>query len=796
MNQKDKIKVVLVQLGSPKSTKVSDVRAYLKEFLGDPRVVDINPLLWKIILNLFVLPFRPKKSAEAYARIYDGKSFPLVTGTLKFAEELRPYIQGNIEINASFLLSSPRPIDIFVDWTKEDMKTRAKEVYVLPQFPQYAESTIASGFDLLAKDVKELVNIPTIHFISHYHRSKAFIDGSVRQIKNYLKDKPNTKDIVISFHGIPLRRVLDKKDIYYRHCFETYHLILKQFDNDINFHFTFQSRFGSEQWLGPATDEYVMNLKREKNINQVGVYCASFVVDCLETTDEIGNELADEFKEIGGECDLIPCLNNEKQWTQDYAHFINVQVHGSRIEKNELYYDVDYDQIVRAMPEQKRNSEPMDENAKKTIKIVFLTLFLDLIGFSIIFPLFPALAKYYLEIDQDNFFLKSIFGAVNSVTSVAGQTGMSPIVLFGGALGALYSLLQFVAAPFWGGLSDRIGRKPVLLVSVFGLFISYVLWILSGSFTVLILARFIGGIMGGNISTATAVVADVTTEKNRSKGMAFVGIAFALGFILGPALGGAFSTINLLDYYPGWANFGINPFSVPAIIAALLCLINLYYIAKNFKETLSEDSKNLTKHRTSNILKIFKPLPIKSVNYTNFGYFFFLTFFSGMEFTLTFLAVERLGFSPMQNAYMFVFIGVFIALTQGGYVRRKANIVGERKMAVQGLIATLPGLLLIAFAHNTFLLYFGLFFLSIGSAMVIPNLTALVSIYSPKNIQGQSLGIFRSLGALGRVIGPIIASLLYWRYNSAAPYIVGSVMMLVPIMIIKKLPSLSEPLDQ
>lgn len=795
MNQKDKIKVVLVQLGSPKSTKVKDVRAYLREFLGDPRVVDINPILWKIILNLFVLPFRPKKSAEAYARIYDGTGFPLVTGTIEFAEKLELHLKGNIEINPSFLLTHPKPLDVFVDWTKENMETRAKEVYVLPQFPQYAESTIASGFDLLGENAKKLVNIPTIHFISHYHRSKAFIDGSVRQIQNYLKENSDTNHIIISFHGIPLRRVLDKKDIYYRHCYETYHLITKQFDNSINFHFTFQSRFGSEQWLGPSTDEYVMNLKKEHDIKQVGVYCASFVVDCLETTDEIGNELAEEFKEVGGVCHLIPCLNNEPQWTQEYAHFINTHVHGSRLDKNELYYNTDYKEIMENIPKQIRKSEPMNKETKSTLKIVFLTLFLDLIGFSIIFPLFPALAKYYLEVDQNNFFLKAIFDVVNSVTDVAGQTGMNPIVLFGGALGALYSLLQFIAAPFWGGLSDRIGRRPVLLISVFGLFLSYVLWILSGSFTVLILARFVGGIMGGNISTATAVVADITTEKNRSKGMAFVGIAFALGFILGPALGGAFSTINLLDYYPQLETYGVNPFSVPAIIAAVLCLINLFYIFRNFKETLNPETKKLTKHRTSNILKIFKPLPIKSVNFTNLGYFFFLTFFSGMEFTLTFLAVERLSFTPMDNAYMFVFIGVFIALTQGGYVRRKSNIIGERKMAVQGLLATLPGLMIIAFANSTMLLYLGLFFLSIGSAMVIPNLTALVSLYSPKEIQGQSLGIFRSLGALGRVIGPIIASLLYWRYDSAAPYIVGSIMMLVPIWIIKKLPDLEKPLD-
>ncbi len=438
----------------------------------------------------------------------------------------------------------------------------------------------------------------------------------------------------------------------------------------------------------------------------------------------------------------------------------------------------------------------LSPKAKKTIKIVFLTLFLDLIGFSIIFPMFPALAKYYLTVDPDNFFLQLIVGGIDSLTSVGGDS-MSVIVLFGGALGALYSLLQFFAAPLWGMLSDKYGRRPILLVSVFGLLVSYILWIFSGSFTVLILARFIGGIMGGNISVATAAVADATTKKTRSKGMAFVGMAFAFGFIFGPALGGLLTAVNPLDHFPSLAAVGVNPFSYAAGLAALLSLINIIIIFFKFEETLEEKNKS-SSERSANIFKLLKPLPYPGVNATNYAYFLFITAFSGMEFTLTFLAVERFAYTSMQNAYMFIFIGLVIGIVQGGFVRRKAYLIGEKPLAILGLVLIIPGLLIIARTESSWGLYVGLFFLATGSAMAIPTLTSLVSLLSPADQQGKSLGIFRSLGALGRVIGPIAASIIYWRVESATPYFYGAASLLLPIVILSQIQKRSyddEPAD-
>lgn len=788
-----KIKVVLAQLGSPKSTKVSDVREFLREFLSDPRVVDVNPRIWKIILNLFILPFRPKKSAEAYSRILGEDGFPLITNTQKKAQALKSKLDSNLELNHVFILSHPRFSEVLNDWENQAVSTRAEKLLILPQFPQYSESTTGSVLDSIGHELKKRVNIPSITFVDHYHNSKAFIDNSVRKIEEAIEASPDMQEVVISFHGIPLRRVLTKKDLYLRHCLETFELIKKNLKISIPVSMTFQSRFGSEVWLGPYTDETVTK-KIQSGIKKIGVYCPSFVVDCLETTDEIGNELGHAVKELGGSLIHIPCVNADDRWINDYGNFINVYANGSEAEKENLFYKIDieerYQQVIK---EQEKNApSKLSPESMKILKLMFLTMFMDLVGFSIIFPMFPAMAKYYLSVDSDNFFLSGMMNLISNIQTISygadGSPQMSTVVLFGGLLGALYSLLQFISAPLWGGISDRIGRRPVLLISVFGLFISYVIWIFSGSFTLLLLARFVGGLMSGNLSIASAVVSDVTDEKNRSKGMAVIGIAFALGFVFGPALGGILSIYNPIAYHPEWEVFGINPFSTPALLAATLSLINFVTIFRSFPETIKKGQRAHLE-RSVNPFKLFKPLPVPGINLTNLAYFVFITAFSGMEFTLTFLAVERLGYSSMDNAYMFIFIGFVIGMVQGGYVRRKAHQVGERKMSFHGLVTIMPGLVLLAFAQKGWMLYSGLFFLAVGSAMIIPCLTSLVSFYAPKHMQGQGLGIFRSLGSLGRVIGPIYASLVYWKFGSVNAYLVGAVLIILPAMMVKRLPA-------
>ena len=789
-----KTKVILGQLGSPRSPSSKDVRAFLREFLGDPRVVDAPRWLWAIVLNLFILPFRPRRSARLYARIWQGDGFPLVKITERVAQGLRTHLAPNIELNHAFLLADPRPAAVLDAWEKEDPTTRAQSVWVLPQFPQYAEATTASVIDGLGHVFKGRANLPTFSVLSDYHRTKCFIDHSVRLIREALAaHRPDV--LMISFHGIPVRRVVDKHDTYYRHCLQTFRLIERGLaDVGVPMRITFQSRFGSEVWLGPYTDETAAQLVGEGK-KHIAVYCPSFVVDCLETTDEIGHELREQVEALGGKLTAIPCLNDDPAWLKDYAHFINTIVNGSLAERQELSYEVDVEK-EHAMAIAQMSSEraqPLPAQSRRTLKLMFLTMFLDLVGFSIIFPMFPALAKHYLTVDADNVFLQAIFSLVGGIQSLGGEqaaTQAGQIVLFGGILGALYSLLQFIAAPIWGAISDKVGRKPVLLISIFGLFVSYGLWFFAGSFTLLIAGRALGGLMSGNLSIASAVVADITDQKNRSKGMAVIGIAFALGFIIGPAMGGISAQLNLLEHNPGWEAWGVNPFSMPALIAGVLGLINFVTVLLMFPETLPVERRGKGEglHRTANPLKLFRGLPFPGVNQTNLAYFLFITAFAGMEFTLTFLAVERFAYSPMDNAKMFIFIGFFIGMVQGGYVRRKAHQVGEGKMAVQGLACILPGLLLIGWASTDWMLYLGLFFLAIGSAMVIPCLTTLVSLFTPAEEQGRSLGQFRGLGALGRVIGPMLASLAYWRFGGSLTYLAGALVIIVPLMMVRGLP--------
>ncbi|MEX1099019.1 MAG: ferrochelatase, partial [Bacteriovoracaceae bacterium] len=335
-----KTKVILVQLGSPKSLSTKDVRSYLKEFLGDPRVVDINPTIWKIILYLFVLPFRPKKSAKAYSRIYENGKFPLIENTKNFAHSIKGRLDQNIELNYAFVLSAPTIEDTLAAWEKEDPRERARRILLLPQFPQYSESTSASVFDRASGKLEKNVNIPSINFVSSYHKLRAFIDLSAAKIQKTLETS-SPDALLISFHGIPLRRVLEKKDEYYFQCFETFCLLKERLDfPDDKIHMVFQSRFGSEQWLGPATDEFALELV-EKGDKKLACYCPSFVVDCLETTDEIGNELREDVEKAGGSLDFIECLNDDEAWAAGYADYINALSNGSTSELERLFYQTD-----------------------------------------------------------------------------------------------------------------------------------------------------------------------------------------------------------------------------------------------------------------------------------------------------------------------------------------------------------------------------------------------------------------------------------------------------------------------
>ena len=423
---------------------------------------------------------------------------------------------------------------------------------------------------------------------------------------------------------------------------------------------------------------------------------------------------------------------------------------------------------------------------KPTLFIVFLTVFIDVVGFSIIFPLFPAMLDYYLELEGEN----SLIGWLKIwLERFAGDDENAVATLFGGVLGSLYGILQFVFAPIWGAYSDRHGRRPVLVLTLGGIVLANLIWVFAGSFALLVVSRLLGGIMAGNISTASAVAADITTDKNRASGMILIGVALGLGFVLGPAIGGVAHNWQMVE--PGQATVGLtlHPFSGPAVIALVIAAVNWGLILFYLSESLPSEKRgqNSTK-RGFNPFAQLRRIHLPGVARTNLMYFAYWSAFSSVEFTLTFFATQKLGFKPGDIAWMFVFIGMSLIFFQGGVARQLIKRVGERRTALFGVCSTLPGFLIIGNTASTTMLYGGLLLMTAGSGMTMPSLNSLVSRYTPADRQGLSLGVFRSLGSLSRAIGPIIGGLLYWKFGSSIPFWVGAAFLVVPFFMALGLP--------
>ena len=423
---------------------------------------------------------------------------------------------------------------------------------------------------------------------------------------------------------------------------------------------------------------------------------------------------------------------------------------------------------------------------KPTLLIVFLTVFIDVVGFSIIFPLFPAMLDYYLKLDGKESLIGSL---VAWLDQFAGGDTNAVATLFGGVVGSLYGFLQFVFAPIWGAYSDRHGRRPTLVFTLGGIVLANLIWVFAGSFALLVLGRALGGIMAGNISTASAVAADITTGKNRASGMIIIGVALGLGFILGPAIGGFAFSWQLVEPGKAVAGLALHPFSGPAIIALAIAGVNWLLVIFLLSESLPPEKREqqLAK-RGFNPFAQLKRINLPGVARTNLMYFAYWSAFSSVEFTITFFATEKFGFKPVDIAWMFVFIGMSLIFFQGGVARQLIKRVGERRTALAGVCCTLPGFLIIGNATSTEVLYGGLLLMTAGSGMTMPSLNSLVSRYTPGDRQGLSLGVFRSLGSLSRALGPIMGGLLYWKFDSSMPFWVGAAFLVVPFFMALGLP--------
>ncbi len=313
----DKIGILITNLGTPDHPTPKAVKRYLKQFLSDPRVVEVPKPIWWIILNLFILNTRPKASAKLYESIWTEQGSPMKRLTEDQLEALKKILSSQLDsetdnriiVDYAMRYGSPS-----IESTLEKMQNEgASKILILPLYPQYASSTTGSTFDAMSQHFSKQRWIPETRFINGYYDNPLYIEACSQQIKTFWENHSRSQKLVLSFHGLP-KFHLDKGDPYYCHCQKTARLIAEKLSlNDSDYITTFQSRFGRTEWLRPFTDETLKSLPL-KSVYSVDVFCPGFSVDCLETLEEIQVENRSYFLGSGGNnYQYIPALNSSQE---------------------------------------------------------------------------------------------------------------------------------------------------------------------------------------------------------------------------------------------------------------------------------------------------------------------------------------------------------------------------------------------------------------------------------------------------------------------------------------------------
>lgn len=346
---------------------------------------------------------------------------------------------------------------------------------------------------------------------------------------------------------------------------------------------------------------------------------------------------------------------------------------------------------------------------KKPFVALFLVVVTELIGFGLIIPVLPQIA---LNFNTSPFFI--------------------------GFLMSAYSLAQFIASPFLGFLSDKYGRRPVLVFSKFGSAFSYIIMALSHTYWVFFLARVIDGFTGGNISVARAYVTDITTPEERPKGMAIIGIAFGTGFILGPALGGFL--------------YASNSFMVPAIVAGTLSFIAALLTVFILPEPKKRHKSTAAAETLFTQFKILKSAPVLIILV---GYLLYMCVFSGFETTFSVFTHTLFNFNVSDNSWLFVYIGLLSLIIQGSIARRSFKKL--KAVTTTAFLVFALGIFLLAQSFSVISLLYSIAIMALGLGTLNSFLPSLMSIYSPPHLQGMVMGFYESIGSLSRILGPLIA---------------------------------------
>jgi MFS transporter, DHA1 family, tetracycline resistance protein len=364
--------------------------------------------------------------------------------------------------------------------------------------------------------------------------------------------------------------------------------------------------------------------------------------------------------------------------------------------------------------------------------IVFTTVVIDLVGFGIVLPILPLWAETF---------------------------GASPVQI--GLITASYAVMQLLFAPVWGRLSDRYGRRPIILVSLAGSAASALMIGLAGTLVVLFVARVLQGIAGASYAAAQAYVADVTSKEERARGMGMIGAAFGLGFILGPAFGAVFSAVDE---------------RLPFFVAAGLAALNWLIAYRRLPESLRPGSTSAPTPRLAAMRRALGSRELAPLVWLSFVATFA---FVGMESTFALFGERRFEYDAVEMGLLFTYIGVLAAVGQGLLVGRFVARWGESRVLIAGLVGTAVGLAVTALAHELWVLLVGLLFLAVASGLVFATTTALISLAVDDRDQGVILGLNASVGSAARIAGPVVAALLFQHAGIAVPLVVGAALFAV-----------------
>jgi multidrug resistance protein len=376
-----------------------------------------------------------------------------------------------------------------------------------------------------------------------------------------------------------------------------------------------------------------------------------------------------------------------------------------------------------------------------------MTVFIDITGFGLVLPLLPFWAQ---------------------------RLGADAFVI--GLITMTYALAQFLFTPLLGALSDRYGRRPVILISLVVEAVAFTMAALASALPMLLVARFVGGIGASNIGSAQAVVADVTPPEQRARGMGVIGAAIGLGFVVGPALGGLLATLGIAT--PFWVAMGV----------ALLNGLLVWRFLPETREAQEASPKRKGALAFAGWRQALSAPVIARLILINL---LFTLAFTAMETVFALFTQQTFGWNATQNGYVFAYVGVIIVVMQGGLVGRLVRRWGERPLLIGGLALLSAGLILLPFSSTVGMLLAALGLLSVGEGAVTPTTSALLSLASSAGRQGKTLGLSQGIGSLGRIIGPLAAGWLFLTFGASAPFLAGGMLTVAALLV--AFPALRQP---